>query len=71
MKGKKLLNTVIVKGSFAALIFPPSCANTSTPPEGGPTDTIDPVLKEVLPALNSTFHPRDIKHSQVSFEFYE
>lgn len=71
MKGKNLLNTVIVTGIFAALIFPPSCANTSTPPEGGPKDTLAPVLKEVLPVFNSTFHPRDIKHSQVSFEFDE
>lgn len=70
-KGKNLLNTIIVTGIFALLVFPPSCANTSTPPEGGPKDTLAPVLQEVIPAYNSTGHPRDVKHSYVSFEFDE
>ena len=70
-KGKNVLNTIIVTGIFALLVFPPSCANTSTPPEGGPKDTLAPVLQEVIPAYNSTGHPRDVKHSYVSFEFDE
>lgn len=71
MKGKNLLNTVIVVGIFSSLIFSKSCANTSTPPEGGPKDTIPPVLVEIIPAYNSTGHPTDIRHSSVSFEFDE
>ena len=71
MKGKNLLNTVIVVGIFSSLIFSKSCANTSTPPEGGPKDTIPPVLVEVLPAYNATGHPTDVRHSSVSFEFDE
>ena len=67
MRHKNLFNTVIV----ASVIFSKSCANTSTPPEGGPKDTIPPVIVEVVPANNALFHPRDIKHSQVSFEFDE
>lgn len=71
MRHKNLLNTIIVTGIFALSVFPKSCANTSTPPEGGPKDTIPPVLVEIIPAYNSTNHPRDIKHSMVSFEFDE
>lgn len=71
MKVKNLLNTAIVTGIAAILIFPPSCANTSTPPEGGPKDTLAPVLVEVVPPLNSVNHPTDIRHSSVSFEFDE
>ena len=71
MRHKNLFNKVIVTGIFASVIFSKSCANTSTPPEGGPKDTIPPVIVEVVPANNALFHPRDIKHSQVSFEFDE
>ncbi len=71
MKFKTLLNTAIVTGIAAILIFPPSCANTSTPPEGGPKDTLAPILVEVVPPINSLHHPVDIKHSTVSFEFDE
>ena len=71
MKHKNLLNAIIVTGIFTSLIFSKSCANTSTPPEGGPKDTIPPVIVEVLPTDMSINHPRDIRHSQVSFEFNE
>lgn len=71
MKAKNLFNTLIVTGIFASLIFSKSCANTSTPPEGGPKDTIPPVLVEVVPPYNTAGHPTDIKHSSVSFEFDE
>lgn len=71
MKYRNLINTVIVTGFFALSVFPKSCANTSTPPEGGPKDTIPPVLVEILPVNNATNQPRDVKHSMVSFEFDE
>ncbi len=71
MRHKNLLNTVIVVGIFASVIFSKSCANTSTPPEGGPKDTIPPVIVEVVPANNALNHPRDKRHSSVSFEFNE
>lgn len=48
-----------------------SCANTTTPPSGGPKDTIPPVLLETVPGLNSIHHPRDIKKSEVTFIFDE
>lgn len=71
MKGKNLLNTVIVVGIFSSLIFSKSCANTSTPPEGGPKDTIPPVLVGTVPLYNTTGHPTDVKHSSITFEFDE
>ena len=71
MKHKNLLNTTIVLGIFVSVIFSKSCANTSTPPEGGPKDTIPPVIVEVVPANNALNHPRDKRHSSVSFEFNE
>lgn len=71
MKYRNLINAVIVTGFFALTVFPKSCANTSTPPEGGPKDTIPPVLVEILPVNNATNQPRDVKHSMVSFEFDE
>ena len=70
-KGQNLLSTAIVLGIVTFIVFPPSCANTSTPPEGGPKDTLAPVLMEIIPAYNTTGHPIDIKHSQISFEFDE
>lgn len=70
-KGQNLLSTAIVLGIVTFLVFPPSCANTSTPPEGGPKDTLAPVLMEIIPAYNTTGHPIDVKHSQISFEFDE
>ncbi|HIR73027.1 MAG TPA: Ig-like domain-containing protein, partial [Candidatus Coprenecus pullicola] len=71
MKHRNLLNSIVVIGIFASIIFSKSCANTSTPPEGGPKDTIPPVIVEVVPANNALNHPRDKRHSSVSFEFNE
>jgi len=35
---------------LGTMIFSHSCANTTTPPTGGPKDTIPPVITELLPA---------------------
>jgi len=48
-----------------------SCANTSTPPSGGPKDTIPPVLLACEPTYNSVNCPTDPKHSSISFIFDE
>lgn len=37
-----------------AALLAPSCANTSTPPSGGPRDTIPPVMVESEPLPNAT-----------------
>ena len=36
---------------LGTMIFSHSCANTTTPPSGGPKDTIPPVITEIYPAL--------------------
>ncbi len=40
--------------TLVSMLFAPSCANTSTPPSGGPKDTIPPTLDETVPLPNST-----------------
>jgi hypothetical protein len=67
----KYLPAIPVGLVLGSMLFSHSCANTTTPPTGGPKDTIPPVIVEVLPADMSINHPRDIRHSQVSFEFNE
>ena len=46
-----LIPAVLILGS---LMFPSGCANTTTPPSGGPKDTIPPVLTKVFPLPGST-----------------
>ena len=44
---------------LCTMIFSHSCANTTTPPSGGPKDTIPPVITEVEPlmgAINVSTH---------------
>jgi len=50
-------------------IFSHSCANTTTPPGGGPKDTIPPVLIEMIPADNAINFPRT--EGTLSLEFDE
>ncbi len=42
----------------AAVAVSHSCANTTTPPGGGPKDTLPPVLLEIVPAQRTTGFPR-------------
>ncbi len=45
--------------TLGAAVFTPSCANTTTPPSGGPKDTIPPVIRKVEPlegAVNVPTH---------------
>lgn len=46
---KKFLPLIPAALILGALMFPSGCANTTTPPSGGPKDTIPPVLKKVTP----------------------
>ena len=70
---KKFLNryfpifpVLIILGS---VIFSHSCANTTTPPTGGPKDTIPPVITKIFPALNQVNVPT--KKTQLVIEFNE
>ena len=57
---------LIILGS---VIFSHSCANTTTPPTGGPKDTIPPVITKIFPALNQVNVPT--KKTQLVIEFNE
>ena len=54
-----ILAYAIVTACIAYAFSAGSCANTSTPPSGGPKDTIPPVIVEMFPdsnALNVPYH---------------
>ena len=54
---------------LGSIIFSHSCANTTTPPTGGPKDTIPPVLEEIYPVLGQTNVP--VHKTQLKIEFNE
>lgn len=55
---KRITATVILLALFiACCIASHSCANTTTPPSGGPKDTLPPVLLKVTPEPNNTGFP--------------
>ncbi len=53
-----LLPGIPVALILGVMIFSHSCANTTTPPSGGPKDTIPPVITAIYPALGATNIPR-------------
>lgn len=61
-----LVPACVILGS---LMFPWGCANTTTPPTGGPKDTIPPVLRKVEP-LPATVHV-PTKKTKLRFSFDE
>ena len=71
MKKITLFRIILVISTLASLMFSKSCANTRSGPEGGPKDTIPPILVELIPNYNATNHPTTGKHNVVSFEFNE
>lgn len=64
-----LLLAVPVAGILGTMIFSHSCANTTTPPSGGPKDTIPPVLKKIEPYDGTIMVPRH--KPKISFTFDE
>lgn len=64
-----LIPAVPVGLVLGAMIFSHSCANTTTPPSGGPKDTIPPVIRKVEP-MNGTVHV-PVHKTQLSFTFDE
>ena len=57
----------IVLGS---MIFSHSCANTTTPPSGGPKDTIPPLITQIYPALGQTNVPVHKTKLEIKFNEY-
>ena len=51
-------------------MFSHSCANTTTPPSGGPKDTIPPVITEIYPELGMTHVPVHGTKMEIKFDEY-
>ena len=51
-------------------IFSHSCANTTTPPTGGPKDTIPPVITEIYPVMGQTQVPTHKTQLKIMFNEY-
>ena len=51
-------------------MFSHSCANTQTPPSGGPKDTIPPVIEEIYPALGQINVPTHKTQLKIEFNEY-
>lgn len=57
---------------LALTVFPPSCANTSTAPQGGPKDTIPPILVSTFPLYNTVGYPqKPARKERIVFTFDE
>lgn len=54
----------------ACCLFSHSCANTSTPPSGGPKDTLPPVLLKITPDQGSTSFPQTEGKITILFDEY-
>ena len=71
---KKFLNRffpiIPVLGILASLMFSHSCANTTTPPTGGPKDTIPPVITKIYPVLNQVNVPTQKTKLEIVFDEY-
>ncbi len=58
---KKFLPLIPATLILGSLMFPSGCANTTTPPSGGPKDTIPPVLTKVSPMPGTVNMPTKTK----------
>ena len=65
-----ILHAITVLGILASIIFSPSCANTTTPPSGGPKDTIPPLITEIYPALGQVNVPTSKTKLEIEFNEY-
>ena len=52
------------------MMFSHSCANTTTPPSGGPKDTIPPIITEIYPVLAQTNVPVHKPKIEIKFNEY-
>ena len=67
---KKYLPAIPVVIILAMMIFTDSCANTTTPPSGGPKDTIPPVITKISPLPGSVNVPRQKTKLYLQFNEY-
>ena len=69
MKLKKLLPLIPAVLVLGSLMFPSGCANTTTPPSGGPKDTIPPVITKLSPLPGTVNVP--VHKTKLVFTFNE
>ncbi len=55
---------------MGSMMFSYSCANTTTPPSGGPKDTIPPVITEIYPEIGMINVPRHGTKLEIKFNEY-
>ena len=67
---KNLFPVIPVAIILGSVIFSHSCANTTTPPTGGPKDTIPPLIVEVYPQLGQTDVPCQKTKLEIKFNEY-
>lgn len=67
---KNLFPVIPVAIILGSVIFSHSCANTTTPPTGGPKDTIPPLIVEVYPQLGQTDVPCKKTKLEIKFNEY-
>ena len=65
-----LLPLIPVTLILGTVMFSHSCANTTTPPSGGPKDTIPPLITEIYPVLGQTNVPRQKTKLEIKFNEY-
>lgn len=66
----KFLPAVPIAIVLGTTIFSHSCANTTTPPSGGPKDTIPPVITELVPVPGATNVPVVKTRLEMKFNEY-
>ena len=64
-----LLPAISVAFVLGSMIFSHSCANTTTPPTGGPKDTIPPLITEIKPLSGQINVP--VSKTQLTIKFNE
>ena len=67
---KKYFPAIPVTIILASVIFSHSCANTTTPPSGGPKDTIPPLITEISPAMGAVNVPVSGTKLEIKFNEY-
>ena len=70
MKNRLTITALLIAGFSAACLLSHSCANTTTAPQGGPKDTLPPVIRQIEPVNQSTGFPTTGGTVTLSFDEY-
>ena len=66
----RILHALFVLSVLGLVIFTHSCANTTTPPTGGPKDTIPPLIVDMHPAIGQINVPTHKPKLEIKFNEY-